>query len=141
MELKNCSECGKIFVHPTRRICNDCYNLEELDFKKVKEFLWKKNKSTVEEVHENTGVSTKKITKFIREGRLNTGNLPFELYLHCESCGEPILEGNYCEACRTKMVRDFGGAAEGQAKSQPKPNDATTKRNSQMFTADRIHKK
>lgn len=139
MDLKNCAECGKIFVHPTRDVCDACHQKEEDDFKKVKEYLWKKIKSNVEEVHEATEVPLKRIHKFIREGRLNTGGLA-PLYLECETCGAPITEGRFCEACRGKMVRDFGIDAPPANAPKTVPNDETARR-SKMFTADRINKK
>lgn len=139
MELKNCSECGKIFVHPTRDVCDGCHQKEEDDFKKVKEYLWKKLKSNVEEVHEATEVSIKRIHKFIREGRLNTGNMA-PLFLECETCGAQITEGRFCEACRGKMVRNFGFDAPANTPAKELAAEDTTKR-SKMFTADRINKK
>lgn len=107
MEIKNCQDCGKIFVHPSRDLCPDCYALEEEDFKKVKEFLWEKSTSTVDDLHAKTGVPVKRIVKFIRNGRIGGAGLKVDLYLSCESCGAPIMEGRFCRNCRERLINGF----------------------------------
>lgn len=105
MKIKNCAECGRVFVHPSRDICPLCYESEEEDFVKVKEYLWDKASSSVDVVHEKTGVSKERIIKFIRQGRILAAGLMVELLLACERCGEPITEGQYCQKCRDELIK------------------------------------
>ncbi len=129
MQLKNCTECGRVFVHPSREICPACYEAEEQDFQKVKEFLRDKAHSSVDDVSDKTGVAKKRVIKFVRQGRLTAEGLDIELFLSCEGCGEPISEGRYCKECRDKLVK---GLTEEMTKTtreepQPKKEDITGK--------------
>lgn len=104
MKIKNCVDCGRVHVHPSRDICPLCYQSEEADFAKVKEYLWDKASSSVDAVHEKTGVSKERIIKFIRQGRILAAGLAAEILLACEKCGEPVIEGQYCEKCRDELI-------------------------------------
>ncbi|MEC9487924.1 MAG: flagellar protein [Halanaerobium sp.] len=120
MKLKNCKECGRIFTHPTRDICDRCRQREEDEFKKVKEYLWQKKGATIEEVHEATEVDRKKIIKFIREGRLIAEGLDVEIFVECQRCGEPILFGNYCSKCLRELEDSIGGKEKLEKKALSK---------------------
>ena len=137
MQLKNCTECGKVFVHPTRKLCNDCVNDIEKDFEKVKDFLWDKDSATIDEVHDKTGVPKKRIIKFIRNGRIMSLGLNFDFDLNCERCGKPISEGNYCQECSHELSEELN-----PGRKQPKPEKKKPKKdsNSKMYTADRHNK-
>ena len=39
--LKNCEVCGRVFAHPTRVLCEDCYNEVQAKYRAVKEYLQK----------------------------------------------------------------------------------------------------
>lgn len=122
-------------MHPTRDICPDCYDREEQDFAKVKEFLWDKKHASVDEVSEKTGVKKKKVVKFIRNGRLNASGLAIELYLTCEGCGEPITEGRFCPTCREKLIQGFATGPDKQRDDNLREHEIINK--GKMYTADR----
>jgi flagellar operon protein (TIGR03826 family) len=141
VELKNCQECGRVFVHPSRDLCQNCYDAEELDFNKVKEFLWNKMTSSVDEVSEMTGVSTKRVIKFIREGRFNLSGLRVDLTMPCEGCGEPITEGRFCRDCRDRIIDNLSAKDSSRQEYVPEPEpEPKTKSRGIMFTAER-HKR
>ncbi|AZR73905.1 hypothetical protein BBF96_11195 [Anoxybacter fermentans] len=135
MQLKNCIECGKVFVHPTMNICSECYEEEEKDFEKVKEYLWDKASASIDEIHKMTGVSKKRIIKFIKSGRITAGELNFENVLTCESCGEPIKEGRYCKKCSERL---FKGLTEGLEEKKVEKSD--TRKSAKMYTAEWLRK-
>lgn len=106
MNLSYCPRCGKLFARGIREVCVACTENIEKEYEKVVEYLRKYRSATIYEVSEATEVSTKQITKFIREGRISTDGMP-NLSISCEVCGKPIREGNMCASCRSKLQRDI----------------------------------
>lgn len=108
MELKNCENCGAVFVDPVRDICRDCYYKEEEAYQKVYRFLTeKKNReATIQEIAKATGVEEELIIKFMKQKRLRASEFP-KLSYPCEKCGVPIVEGRLCESCARNLERDF----------------------------------
>ncbi|WP_422446897.1 TIGR03826 family flagellar region protein [Thermoanaerobacterium sp. DL9XJH110] len=104
MELRNCPECGKLFVYTVKNLCPDCVKKEEEDFEKVRDYLYDNPGATIEEVSEKTGVDSKKVLEFLREGRLVLKNANAGI-LSCEMCGAPILTGRYCDKCAGDMKK------------------------------------
>lgn len=137
MELKNCIDCGKVFIHPSRDLCPSCYEVEEVDFKKVREYLWNKRSSSVEDVHEMTGVPVKRIVKFIRERRL-TG-MGVDLTMPCEGCGTPIFEGRFCADCRDRIMVNLteGGKDNSLREEYVTPYPEKPKTSGKMYIAER----
>lgn len=132
MQLKNCIECGKLFVHPVSTICRECQEVDEKQFKKVKEYLWMKNDASISDIHEHTQVPEKKIIRFIRDGRISGHGI--ENVLLCEGCGQPISEGSYCSSCRGRLVNELSDKQQKPTLMGEKKNRTTSKK---MFTAER----
>ena len=107
-ELANCDRCDALFVKTVRNICKSCFDEEEKAFKIVRDFLRvKRNReATVTEVVEETGVSGKQITAFIKEKRLLTSQFP-KLAYACEKCGANITAGKICSACSKALLQDL----------------------------------
>lgn len=105
MNLRNCPECGKLFVYNHRNLCPECLKKDEEDFDIVRDFLYKNPKATVEEISKKTGVSSKSILEFLKEGRLMLRSNNVNIILSCELCGEPIVSGRLCEKCSKKFKR------------------------------------
>lgn len=102
MGLKNCPSCGKLMLETPSGVCPECYAQEEQDELKVVEFLREAKKSSVEEIHQATGVKYKVIMRMIKEKRVLGG---CEVSYPCESCGTPIDGGRVCANC-TKGLQD-----------------------------------
>ena len=66
--LRNCINCGEVHTQPTK-MCEKCRERENELYQKVKNYLWDNPNSTVERIHEDTGVKREKIVQFVREGR------------------------------------------------------------------------
>jgi len=98
LEVRNCIRCGKLFNYLGKPICNGCIEKDEEDFEKVKEYIYDHPKCSISEVAEAIGVSIRKITKFLREERLEVAEGSVG-WLTCESCGEEIKTGRYCKEC------------------------------------------
>jgi ribosomal protein L32 len=77
------------------------------------------------ELSEQTGVSIKQITKFIREGRISMVNAP-NLSYPCESCGTLIRENHICDDCRVRLTKDTNTMKRNEASkaAEQKPASA-----------------
>jgi len=105
MEMANCKRCKKLFPRVNEPICEACKKAEEELFLNVKEFLRENSKSTVMEISQATGASHKRITDWLREGRLELSAEASEL--NCRGCGKRITSGNYCDACLIQVNQDI----------------------------------
>ncbi|MDF2557332.1 MAG: flagellar protein [Bacillales bacterium] len=96
-QLMNCRKCGKLFLR-VKQICEDCYNKQEEDFKKVTDYLREFPGSTIHELVEETKVSATQIREFILAERILSSNFS-NLSYSCESCGSKIQSGKLCSNC------------------------------------------
>ena len=106
MALKYCPECGKLYLENPVGICPDCQAAEEPLAEKVREFLRNSKKATIEEIHQATGVKHKTILRMIRSGRIQS-DTGAAIFFNCESCGAPISEGRFCDACSRKLTGEL----------------------------------
>lgn len=120
--VRNCKRCNRIFTYTGKVICPNCLEEEQKDFDKVREYLFGHLNSTTIEVSDATGVEIKVITRFLKEGRLESENLKLaeDESLACEKCNRPIGSGRYCENCLKEMQGEFAKASQQllQAQSQ-----------------------
>lgn len=98
MEARNCPRCHKMFSYIRSPICPSCEREEETIFNKLKDYIHENPMCTLRELSEATGILPKRITGFIREGRLEISKGMIG-DVQCESCGRPILRGRYCDKC------------------------------------------
>lgn len=109
MSLSNCPECGKLFVRTRIDMCPDCVKRVEGDISLALEYLRNHPKSTIYEVSEATGLSVKKITKFILKKRISLETYPNMDY-PCDQCGTLIRANRVCNDCYnniTSLVKTF----------------------------------
>lgn len=118
MEMQNCPKCGRLFTKMSSKICPICEKEEEEIFKSVKDYLDENPSCTMAELSEVTGVSAKRILRYLKEGRLvvtkGMGNI-----LVCESCGEPIQSGRFCEKCLVKLSNEVNELLPQMKKNNP----------------------
>jgi len=105
MNLANCPRCGKLFAKGIRDVCNACTREIDKEYELCAEYLRKYKGAIITEVSDETGVSIRQITKFIREGRISLLNAP-NLSYPCESCGTLIRDNQLCDRCRTRLSKD-----------------------------------
>lgn len=130
MNLTYCPRCNKLFAKGIRDVCNNCVLEIEKEYERVASYLREHKGANIHDVSEATGVSVKQITKFIREGRISTANMP-NMTIPCEVCGLPIHEGNLCGSCRSKLQRDMKNL-QNSAPRNPAPS-AHDPKGSQTF--------
>lgn len=113
MNLSYCPRCGKLFARGIRDVCGNCLQEIEKEYEACVAFLKENKGATIQKVSEETGVTIKQITKFVREGRISTANAP-NMTVPCEACGLPIREGVMCDSCRAKLQRDVRNLQNGK---------------------------
>jgi RecJ-like exonuclease len=69
MKLKNCKNCGKVFIEKNSELCDKCHQEQEMKYIRVKDYLWDNDQATIDDIHQATGISKNVIRKFVREGR------------------------------------------------------------------------
>ncbi|MCX8129899.1 MAG: MerR family transcriptional regulator [Clostridia bacterium] len=117
-DVRNCRRCGKIYNYiGGAPICPVCREMDEEDFKKVKEYLYKNPGATLSEVSTVLEISVEKIKGYLKEGRLEIINNEGNLVLECESCGKAIKTGRFCDECSKGLAKDFQSTASQMSSS------------------------
>lgn len=107
--LVYCPRCNKLFAKHFREVCNNCHHELEKDYERCIEYLRKNKGLTIQQLAEDTEISIKQITRWIREGRISLMDAPNMTY-PCEVCGTLIRESNMCDSCRGRLQKDMKNA-------------------------------
>jgi ribosomal protein L32 len=127
-DVRNCRRCRRIFnyiVGPP--ICSICKEQDEVDFKRVKEYLFKNPGATLSEVSIVLEISVGKIKSYLKEERLEIIGNESNMVLECESCGKAIRTGRLCDGCSAGLSRDFKSTA-SQLSSSISATEAANKK-------------
>lgn len=121
-----CVRCNKVFSYIGFgfKYCERCKRIDEEEFDKVRTYIYDHGTASMLEIEKNTAVSNKRITQYLREGRLEIPeNSP--IYIKCESCRTDIRSGRYCRPCGTKLSKDLSGTlvSEFEIGEEPKSNN------------------
>lgn len=117
-DVRNCKKCNKIFNYIGGiQICMDCKQEDEVNFKKVKEYLYDHPKSSMFEVSNELGISIQKIKGYLKEGRLEIVGDGGNMFLECERCGKSISSGRYCNECSKDVSNDLKSVADQMNKA------------------------
>lgn len=137
MSLTNCKKCGRAFGADGNEYCTRCRVDPEEAFKKVKEYLYDHPGASVNEVHEETGVSERLILQFLRDDRIEIRESE-NTFLDCERCGTSITSGRYCDECAGAIKKGFQKVMTPKEKEEKKKRE--TVKNNRMFAAERRKK-
>ena len=97
-EYKNCKICGRVFFKTRYDICPECKRIDDEKFQLVRQFLKEFPGSKINIVSEYTGVSERRILRYLREGKIQILDSD-QNFLTCLKCGTPIKTGKYCSQC------------------------------------------
>ena len=99
-QLANCTICGRLYLKDHTDTCLDCYKKIEQEYKLVANFLKvERNRfASIDEVSEFTEVPVKRITDFIRDGRIYAEDYP-NLGYPCAHCDKMIQRQMLCASC------------------------------------------
>ena len=64
-------------------------------------------------------VEVSQIRQWLREDRLELAT-DSALYLNCESCGQPIRSGKFCEKCKANMTKELQSVIRTNKPAEPK---------------------
>lgn len=106
MEIRNCLKCKHVFTYINSPYCPKCEKEEELLFDAVRLYIRENPSCTMSEVVEATGVSMKKITRYLKEGRLEISK-GMHGEITCELCNKPISKGKFCDTCVIQINQDM----------------------------------
>lgn len=107
MNVKNCRECGKIFNYISGpKLCPACRQGLEERFQRVKTYIRENPGAGVRQVAEACEVDTSLINQWLKDERLELSEAS-SLLLNCETCGQPIRTGRYCDQCKASMTQTF----------------------------------
>lgn len=115
--LRNCSECGRVFAYQGRNICNKCLEKEDGDYAIVRRYVRDHPGASVPEVAEATNIDEEKILQFIRDGRLIKRGSTYTTL--CERCGKTISSGKYCENCLRELGAEIKSVIPSTRKVEP----------------------
>ncbi|KAB3539679.1 MerR family transcriptional regulator [Alkaliphilus pronyensis] len=122
MDLRNCSKCGRVFSYKGVAVCSRCFNDDESDFSKVKEYLYDNPGASVKEVSDETGVTEKQILRYLRENRIEIRE-ESNFFLDCERCGKPIKSGRFCDGCTMQLQKELQTAMRPRSVSKKADED------------------
>lgn len=119
MNIKNCSNCGKIYSYDGFNTCKQCRKDQEEAFQRVKDYIYKHPGADISEVSEATEVESKEIIEFLKQGRLEIKD-ENNMILDCERCGIGIRTGRFCNKCIAEMENEFKDSIGGKKESPVK---------------------
>lgn len=131
--LRNCSQCGRLFPYAGRNICGKCLEKEEEEFQLVRKYVRDHPGAGVLEVAEATEIEQDKILQFLRDGRLQSKGLTTSLA--CERCGVLISSGRWCEKCTNEVNAEIRGVVPKPAQPE-KPLPKTKVKDRMHLRAD-----
>lgn len=99
--MKNCVKCKKAFLSADSILCDECIKEEKEMYEKVREHLKEHPGLSLLQLAKETEVSAKKISKYIKEGRLELAQAELE----CEKCGIKLKTGRFCENCIDSLAK------------------------------------
>lgn len=107
MNVSNCRGCGKLFNYVSGpHTCPACREKLEAKFQEVKEYIRAHAGTGIHEVAEACEVESSQIRQWLRDDRLElTENSPIRM--SCESCGDQIRSGKFCEKCKNQFAAGF----------------------------------
>ena len=113
------------FQSLSSKICNKCLEQIDMDFVKVRDYIYEHKHSDIDIVSEETGVKKSVIIYLLKEGRLiiediegNGGGMLF-----CEMCKKPINTGRLCKTCKDKVTITMKKNIESHKPAESKRND------------------
>ena len=102
-KLKNCSECGRLYMEIGQGMCQDCFLKEQEMEQVVYSFVRDHDKCSIKEIVDGTGVKEKVVFRMLKAGRFIASGL--EISYPCQACGAPITTGKLCAKC-SKNIRN-----------------------------------
>lgn len=127
-KLKNCSECGKLYMEVGQGMCHDCIIKEQEAEQIVYSFVRDHDKCSIKDIVEGTGVKEKVIFRMLKAGRFIASGM--EITYPCQGCGAPITTGKLCLKCSKDIIHQA-------ARLQAEKNARKVDRSHTMYNASK----
>lgn len=115
--LKNCNKCGRMFSAPNNEdLCERCRDSYNSELRQIKDFLYESPNAQIREIAEGTGISTKIILRFIKEGKIILAS--DDDASKCERCGAHIHHGRFCNKCVQDLTQGLKAGFEDKNKNK-----------------------
>lgn len=103
-----CKRCGNLFAYSGigLSICKKCVELEEEEFKLVKNYIYENPSATFKDTVEATGVKGSRIRAYLKDGRLLIPDSS-PIFINCENCGTNIKYGRICPQCADTLSSEI----------------------------------
>lgn len=143
--IRNCKQCGKVFLSSGSLLCPECFEAQEKQFHIVKEYLLENKGTPATKVSKETGVPVEVVAEFVRRGHLVGVNLEKDDSSKCAICKKPVSAGRICPDCRRALMESKIGGVGGLNLSSEPPRVSAQKEQpkagGQMYTMDLIRKR
>jgi flagellar operon protein (TIGR03826 family) len=133
MELRNCIQCGKVFMYVSKRVCPACQKEMDELFEQVRVFVKAHPGATVAEIAATLEIEERLVNEFVREGRFDM--VTEALTIYCERCGKPIHRGRLCEQCALSLDQEIRST---QAKKPEEPVLNQGRNQHRLYLAEHI---
>ncbi|WP_409342270.1 hypothetical protein [Paenibacillus sp. MBLB4367] len=67
MTLGNCKRCGTLYLQTRTPYCSDCQTVQNEMYIQVRDYVKRNPKSTMLDIHENTGIPIAKLLELNKE--------------------------------------------------------------------------
>ncbi|MBQ7515028.1 MAG: flagellar protein [Schwartzia sp.] len=104
-KLKNCPECGRIYVDTGVGLCRDCFEKEEDTMQEIASYVRDNPNSKVKDIVDALGVKERLVMRMIRDGWFVTEGASLEY--PCERCGTAITSGRFCDKCNAELQKEM----------------------------------
>ncbi len=133
-DVRNCKRCNRIFNYiGGAPICQDCKQQDEVNFKRVKEYLYDNPRASMFDVSKELDVSVQQIKMYLKEGRLEIVGNEGNMILECERCGKSITTGRYCDGCSREVTNDIKSTADQMNKATSTEDIAAKRANGMKY--------
>lgn len=127
MEVRNCRSCRRLFNYVGgQQICPECKEKIEKRFYQVKEYIRENPHARLQEIADANEVTTQQLQQWVREERLQFSS-DSDIAISCESCGQKIYTGRYCNECKKKMANGLSEAFKKDEVKKPEKKDNTNR--------------
>lgn len=117
-DVRNCRRCNRVFNYLSGPpICQECKRQDEVNFKRVKEYLYDNPGASIIEVSKELEISVQQIKMYLKEGRLEIVGSDGNMILECERCGKSITTGRLCDSCSREFTNDIKSTVTQMGKS------------------------
>lgn len=104
MELRTCSDCGRIFHNKfNEQNCPSCMSLKQDEIKRLARFFMQNSKATIQEASTQLSIDINNIISYLRDEKIELPALSDDS-IECKRCGKQIKVGKYCNPCKAELI-------------------------------------